>query len=698
MPNLKWTLSRLRQMGVAEVSHRVVDVARTVWESLAAASGWPECPEECLRLLGVQRAEEAVEAFRKRLGNLLQLSPATRAAEIAAVRDRPEAQRIIRQAEDILCHRVTLFGRTFEFGEEIDWHADLVHGRSIPLRFYSQLDYRDPALVGEVKLTWELNRHQHLLRLAQAYLLTRDWRYAHEIFAQIESWAEANPPLRGVNWTRALEISLRLLAWSWSLAAVSDVEGVPAERWARVLTVAFVQWDFLRRHLSYGSSANNHLLGELLGTAWAGAFLVPEHAAGETVQDALDRLFLEISRQVYPDGVSRELSLYYHAYVLLYGLLGLVLAEALGREVQAPVRQRLRDMGRFLAAVHLGDAVFPSLGDDDGGHVLPLAAEPNLPGDALGLWSVLFGEPLVEDLRPALGLGWWLLGSEGIQPASGTRAPEGSGQQGKGAADGRGSPGSGQDSQLLVFRDAGYVVHRVETDAGPYLVLFDAGPLGDDKLAAHGHADALSVFWAVEGEEILVDPGTFVYDGAPVWRDAFRGTPAHNTVTVDGEWQSRPGGTFLWLHRAEARLLEAVEREDAAWMVGEHDGYGRIGVRHRRGVLSIGGEKLVVTDWLDGRGRHKLEQRFHFLDGVLSWDAGRRVVQIDLVEHRVVIVPLGWPFELEAHRMAGPDEGGWLSRRFGEKEPAVTLVFRYDGELPAELATLFVVKRLDSTG
>ncbi len=695
MPNLKWTLSRLRQMGVAEVSHRVVDAARTVWESLAAASSWPECPEECLRLLGVQRAEEAVEAFRERLSNFRQLVPATLAAEIAAVRDRPEAQRIIRQAEDILCHRVALFGRTFEFGEEIDWHADLVHGRSIPLRFYGQLDYRNPSLVGEVKLTWELNRHQHLLRLAQAHLLTRDERYAHEIFAQIESWAEANPPLRGVNWTRALEIGLRLLAWSWSLAAVKDSQSIPAERWVRVLTYAFLQWDFLRRHLSYGSSANNHLLGELVGTGWAGAFLVPEQTAEKTVQSALDRLFLEIDRQVYPDGVSQELSLYYHAYVLLYGLLGLVLAEALGLEVPELARQKLREMGRFLAALHLGDAVFPSLGDDDGGHVLPLAVEPNLPRDTLGLWSLLFDEPLVEELRPSLGLDWWLLGPGKDRRPAVTSALAGSGQQRKGAVGGESSPGSDQNSRLLIFRDAGYVVHRIETESGPNLVLFDAGPLGDDKLAAHGHADALSVFWAVEGEEILVDPGTFVYDGAPVWREAFRGTPAHNTVTVDGAWQSRPGGTFLWLRRAEAQLLEAVEQGGAAWMVGEHDGYSRKGIQHRRSVLSLG-DKLVVTDWLSGRGCHKLEQRFHFPDGVLSWDPGRRVVQIDLAEHRVVIAPLVWPFELEAHRMAGPDEGGWLSRRFGEKEPGVTLVLKYEGGLPAELTTLLVVKKLDS--
>ena len=692
MPNLKWTLSRLRQMGVTEVGHRVVDAARTVWEAVAASQRWPECPDECLRLLGVERPEQALAAFREKLESLGGLAPAAAERDFAGVRDLPQAQNLIRQAQDILSHRISLFGRTYEFGDEIDWHVDPVHGRSIPRKFYSQVDFRDPGLVGEVKLTWELNRHQHLPRLAQAYLLTRDACYAEEIFTEIESWARMNPPLQGVNWTRSLELGLRLLSWTWSLAAVAGSEVIPAERWVQTLVYARVQLDFLKSHLSYGSSANNHLLGELLGTAWAAAFLPSGGELEQTARKALGRLFREIEEQVYPDGVSRELSLWYHAYVLLYGLLGVALARQLRLPVPEGALQKLRAMGRFLTAVHVGDSVFPALGDDDGGHALPLAPEPYLPRDALDLWAALLGEPLPEDLRQPLGLSWWLLG-----PGAYSVDDPNSGSNGESRTrESEAVLSDGQVSTLIVFPDAGYAVHRVGSSASPpSLVLFDAGPLGDSRLAAHGHADALSVYWAVDGEEILVDPGTFAYDGDVAWRNAFRSTGWHNTVVVDGRWQSEPGGTFFWLRRADARLLQAEEREGAVWLTGEHGGYARLGVRHRRGVLSLAARTLLVVDWLEGDGRHTVEQRFHFPDGFLKWTPGQRYVEIQLVEHSVLVVPLGWSFRPVVHRMAGPQEGGWLSRRFGEREPALTLALRYEGKLPVRLATLLVAQKLD---
>lgn len=79
--------------------------------------------------------------------------------------------------------------------------------------------------VGDHKVIWELNRHQHLILLGQAYTLTGVTDYASEISRQLESWIEANPFQEGINWTGALEVAIRTLSWICVLHLAGDQLG-----------------------------------------------------------------------------------------------------------------------------------------------------------------------------------------------------------------------------------------------------------------------------------------------------------------------------------------------------------------------------------------------------------------------------------------------------------------------------------------
>jgi hypothetical protein len=46
----------------------------------------------------------------------------------------------------------------------------------------------------------------------------------------------------------------------------------------------------------------------------------------------------------------------------------------------------------------------------------------------------------------------------------------------------------------------------------------DHGPLGFLSVAAHGHADALSLEVRCGGVDVLADPGTYCYHGEREWR------------------------------------------------------------------------------------------------------------------------------------------------------------------------------------
>jgi len=103
----------------------------------------------------------------------------------------------------------------------------------------------------------------------------------------------------------------------------------------------------------------------------------------------------------------------------------------------------------------------------------------------------------------------------------------------------------------------------------------DCGELGLGAIAAHGHADALSLALRAFGTDVLVDPGTYDYFTHRAWRDHFRSTRA----TTRSRWtagQSEMLGLFLWGARARARCLRFEPAPGGGELVVEHDGYARL--------------------------------------------------------------------------------------------------------------------------
>src|SRR5690606_4456687 len=222
-----------------------------------------------------------------------------------------------------------------------------------------------------------------------------------------------------------------------------------------------------------------------------------------------------------------------------------------------------------------------------------------------------------------------------------------------------------------------YVLGRSFGAPDEVRAVFDAGPLGFLSIAAHGHADCLSMTLSVAGREQLVDPGTYVYHAEREWRDYFRGTAAHNTVRVDGVDQSRIGGQFLWLEKAKARLERFESTDDHDDVVAFHDGYTRLAdpVRHERRVrFDKRADLLEIVDRLVCKGEHVVERFWHFaedcrvaLDGSSAIsDDGKVRLRLEIDEN-----------DVEAVLRNGSTQpiGGWVSRGFRRKSPAPTLVY-----------------------
>jgi hypothetical protein len=211
----------------------------------------------------------------------------------------------------------------------------------------------------------------------------------------------------------------------------------------------------------------------------------------------------------------------------------------------------------------------------------------------------------------------------------------------------------------------------------------------------HGHADALSFTLSSAGKDMLIDPGTSVYNGAPQWRQFFRSTAAHNTVVVDNSNQSDTAGTFSWRRKSNTRLIAHRSMAGFDYVDAEHDGYLHLrhDLMHRRRVLFLRPDYWIIFDELQGRGAHNFDFLFHFAPGVKLFVFGEESrghvecgARLDDTTLQMFMHASG-PLRAEAiYGQPNPIQG-WASGRYGELKPAPVLSANMQSFAPASAIT-----------
>src|SRR5262249_18353421 len=217
--------------------------------------------------------------------------------------------------------------RDIQLGAKIDWHRDPISGFQWPLRYCANYDLvsRPPA---DAKIIHELNRQQHLPRLAKAYFFTGYELYAQEDIANMESGMWQNHKWCVVNWQSSLEIAIRSVSWLWVLFLLVDAESLTEERLRRISRSLFAQLDRVYRYPSIYTSPNTHLIGEATALFIAGVLFPELPRAGGWREFGATTLVEAMQRQISTDGVYREPSSYYHCYTTDFYLHVLALARA----------------------------------------------------------------------------------------------------------------------------------------------------------------------------------------------------------------------------------------------------------------------------------------------------------------------------------------------------------------------------------
>jgi hypothetical protein len=575
-----------------------------------------------------------------------------------------DVRRLLRAADEILAGRWEVLGVTRQDMVAPDWFLDPLSGRRAPQAEYCfSINHRNETVTGNVKQVWELSRHHHLTVLAGAYALTGDRRYAERAGSHLRSWWQENPFLSGIHWTSGIELGIRLISWVWIRRLLDGWDGVQDLFDRSELAHRQIWWHqrYLSAFRSRGSSANNHVVAEAAGQLVAALAFPWFEESAAWADESASLLQREIANNTFPSGVNRELAFDYHGLVAELGLIAAVEADHAGRPLPDPT---WRSLGRMLdvAAASLDCALrAPRQGDSDEGRALVIASPDSNRWEALlALGQALFGAP-----------GWWPPAQPGVASTLLSAL-----------ARYRSLPDR-PARRPWHFDDAGITIFRSETADGPEIwCRCDSGPHGFLSIAAHAHADALSIEVRHDGTDILTDPGTYCYSSDQVFRRYFRSTIGHNTLEVLGRDQSTSGGPTMWIRHAESRLtsLESSPDGDEGRWVAEHYGYRTLDppVTHRRTVEFNGKRRLIeITDEIDGVGRPPVRLAFHLgptvkasLDGcilTLRWqdqDGNEATATMTLPS------ALGWSLI----RGATNPVLGWYSPAFGQKLPATDVI------------------------
>jgi hypothetical protein len=683
-------LRRLMQMDSPEIQHRLLQAMHIVRERLALTrkgsgkdssdwrSSWniPAVGDPYLRAAlqaDAATAEALLPDYLFSRGRPVFCATANH-EEIARIYPELFGARvdaIAREANRLCDHFMKVFAYPeFACGPRIPWRKDAAHEIESGLDHWSRIQYLDFASVGDSKIVWEPNRHQHLVILATAYRLTGENRYAEEAFAQFEDWRRANAYLRGINWASSLELAFRTWSWIWMIHLLAGSPAATGKRLGEMTQALALHADFISTYLSTYFSPNTHLLGEGFAL-FAIGLLFPELRSSSSYRGTGRTILVqEMARQVRADGSHSEQSTCYHRYATDFFLCAAILADRNDCPFPDDYRARLEKMAEFMVYTAWPDGTHPMTGDADGGRLLPFGVHDPLDHrSTLSTAAVYFGR---KDFRDRAGRLYeeslWLLGPDAAARFDELK-PESAGEPSK------------------AFDGSGAIVMRSDWSEAANMLAFDAGPQGMGG-ASHGHADALSVVCSGQGTKWLIDPGTYTYTSSPEWRDFFRSTRAHNTLVVDGQEQSETGDVFKWRSLCSSRLERWATFPNLDYASASHDGYQLLAapLRHRRLVVFVKPHYWFLLDDLDGAGTHSLEFLFHFAPDIcLDIDDNRcRAKSGD----KRFLVAAGPRVSLEVIEGCGQPIQGWYSHNYGHREPSPVLVGKISCATPARFPWL----------
>lgn len=208
------------------------------------------------------------------------------------------------------------------------------------------------------------------------------------------------------------------------------------------------------------------------------------------------------------------------------------------------------------------------------------------------------------------------------------------------------------------FNDSGYYILR----NNQYKLIFDCGEICPSYLPAHGHCDALSYELSIDGIPILVNSGTYQYEGGE-WRNHFRKTKAHNTVMIGDREQSQFWGSFRVASRISDVKRSRFNYEGINFISGSYKTY--FGSKHTRFISEIDENILLILDKVESNSSEEVRSYVHLDPDVKA--TLNETIEIEKDNLSLNIIPVSVKDAVISK--------GWYSSAFNLKDENKHIVF-----------------------
>ena len=439
--------------------------------------------------------------------------------------------------------------------------------------------------IGDIRTNWELNRHYQFALLAKNYYITSNKKYFDENYQLFYDWNKNNLFLHGVEWVSPMEIAIRVNSWIYTYYFISisthKINNKHKTKLLNDLENGIINMvEYIIKHRSKYSSANNHLIVEMYAVAIAS--IIFENKKWEKISFKV--LTKELIKQNYKDGVNKEMSLHYQAFIMeCYGLLMCNLNYN-NKKIPDAWIMYLEKMSEFLYDSHgkYGETI--EFGDDDEGKILDLSGNnSDYYKYILDLMSLVLPKRYADLNNVNETLNWIFEDNIIKKSKHKTKCIH---------------------TNYKCYNEGGYTFIR--SCDNNVLIGIDHGALGFKPICAHGHADGLSLQLYAYGIPVLVDPGTYNYHISKKYRNDLRSTKFHNTILVSNINQSSILGPFLSRGKFHC-TYEKLEDDNDVISVKFELKYKSI--THRRIVkFNIKTKELVVNDIIPNSNNKKIVQ------------------------------------------------------------------------------------------
>lgn len=436
------------------------------------------------------------------------------------------------EAEKILNGEIKFFNNEFLFlGKNYNWitNPDSNFVYDIKKHFSDINDYSKQA--GDIKFIWEKSRFSYIYTLLRDEIINGN-NHQEFIFNEIESWIDNNPVNQGPNWKCSQETSLRVLNWVYALYFYSNNSMLSESKWQKIIQSIYWQVHHVYGNIHFSRIAvrNNHAITETL-TLYIIGTLFPFLPNANTWKAKGKNWFeQEIEYQVYEDGSFLQFSMNYNRVVVQLLSWAISFANANNERFKEVVYKRAYATLNFLYQCQEGkNGELPNYGSNDGALFFP------------------FGANAFRDYRPQLNSLHKILTSENLYQNNIKDEVNDAAWY------------ANSFNSNLQFQPLKKQYGVVEFKVGGYYLFRDEVSLtfircGNHKDRPH-QADNLHVDIWVNGENILVDGGSYKYNSTNDDNNYFFGTSSHNTLMLNNSNQMQKGNRFIWLYWTQCKSV-----------------------------------------------------------------------------------------------------------------------------------------------